>query len=679
MPPSKPHPRSAAAAQLAALLDEPLPPAPGIGPARRAQLAAKLGDDATTRDALSALPARLEVTTPVAGDQLAPGRAAFGFRAAAAPAPWGRRGQTLAGRVDARPVTLRWYRPPPRPWLERLSAGGPHHLIGELAAASDGGLVCDHPRAVPPDAPARRAVHTGLDAGAARHLAAVVAATLDAWPEGLDSLAPATRARLGLVSLRAALAVLHGLSDGCGETAFHRLVVEEWLAFRADLAAARAALDRPARPIAPPGRLEAALRRRLPFAPTASQDAVHALLRDDFAAGRRTTRLVNGDVGSGKTLVAARAACEVIEAGRQVAVLAPSEALAAQHARTLDGWLRPLGVETALVTGAVTRARRAPLAAALAGGDVHLAVGTHALLEPQVGFHDLGLVVVDEQHRFGVHQRLALAAKGRDPHLLLLTATPIPRSLARALEGTLAVARLDNRPGHGANVTTRAVAQDRTDEVVVRLVAAVEAGARAFWVCASIDGTEREPGALARRDALDEQLPGRVGLVTGRTAPDERAASLAAFTEGRRPLLVATTVVEVGIDVPDARIMVVEGAERMGLAQLHQLRGRVGRDGAEASCLLLHATPLAPGQHERLDLLRRCRDGLALAEADLRVRGAGETLGVRQSGSDVFRFLDTARDAPALAALGELTADGELDPRVFAGVQPTVTGGFAAG
>jgi ATP-dependent DNA helicase RecG len=677
--PSKPLAAETAAARLAALLDAPLPDHAAIGPTRRRRLAAKLGDDARRRDALLTLPGRIEATAPVAGDRLAPGPAAFRFSATAEPRPWSGRGTTLPGRVDEVPLTLRWYRAPPVPWLERLAAGGPHHLVGEIALGSDGAFICLHPRGVPADAPPRRPIHTGLDARTAAYLADVVAATLQAWPPDLDSLAPATRARLGVPSVRRALAVLHGLVDGCGATARRRLALEEWLAFRLDLAAARAALDREARPIAPAGRLEAALERRLPFTPTASQDAVHATLRAELAGDRRMTRLVNGDVGSGKTLVAARAVCDVIEAGRQAAVVAPSEALAAQHARTFDAWLRPLGVETALVTGALAPRRRRPLRDALARGDVQLAIGTHALLEPTIAFADLGLVVVDEQHRFGVHQRLTLTAKGRDAHLLLLTATPIPRSLARALDGTLAVSRLENRPGLGDNVVTRAVGRDRLEAVIDRLVAAVDEGARAFWVCPSIDGTEREPGAVARRDALERRRPGRVGIVTGRLPAETRAAAIEAFRTGERPILVATTVVEVGIDVPDASIIVIEGAERMGLAQLHQLRGRVGRGGQPASCLLLHDVPLSTAQHARLDLLRRCRDGLALAEADLEARGAGETLGVRQSGADGFRFLDLARDWRAFEALGDVAADGPLDPRVVVGRQPTVTGGLAAG
>jgi ATP-dependent DNA helicase RecG len=337
--------------------------------------------------------------------------------------------------------------------------------------------------------------------------------------------------------------------------------------------------------------------------------------------------------------------------------------------------LRPLGVETALVTGGLAAAPRRALMRALARGEVDVAVGTHALFEPHVAFADLGLVVVDEQHRFGVHQRLALGAKGTDPHVLLLTATPIPRSLALMLEGSVAVSRLANRPGTGANVVTRAVGRDRLDAVTARLLAAVDDGARAFWVCASIDGTDHEAGAAARHAALEAERPGRVGLVTGRLDAAERAAALGAFRTGERPLLVATTVVEVGIDVPDASIVVVEGAERLGLAQLHQLRGRVGRGGQPASCLLVHDVPLTPAGRARLDQLRRSHDGLELAEADLAARGAGELLGVRQSGAAAFRVLDLARDP---LTLPRLAADGPLDPRIVV-AHPTVTGGLAAG
>ncbi len=679
VPPSKPPAPSAAVAALAALLDAPLPAGDGIGPARRARLAAKLGDDARRRDAVLAVPARLEPTTPTPGAALAPGPAAFLFEPTAAPARRGGRGRVLAGRVDAVAVTLRWYRSPPGPWLERLASGGPHHLAGELVAEPDGRLSCVHPRAVPADAPPRRAIHPDLDGQTARHLSGVVAATLEAWPPELDSLGTANRRRLGLPTVRTALAVLHGLVDGCAATARRRLALEEWLAFRAELADARRALGRDARPLRVDGRLDAALRRRLPFRPTPSQDTLHAAIAADLASGRRMTRLVHGDVGSGKTLVAARALAAAVEAGRQAAVVAPSEALAAQHARTLDDWLRPLGVETALVVGGLDPARRAPLRRALARGEVDVAVGTHALLDAAVGFHDLALVVVDEQHRFGVHQRLALTAKGRDAHLLLLTATPIPRSLALVLDGTFAVSRLENRPGLGANVVTRAVARPRLEAVVARLLAAVDGGARAFWVCASIEGTDREPGAMARHAELVRRRPDRVALVTGRMDPPRRAAAIEAFRTGARPILVATTVVEVGIDVPDAAIVVIEGAERMGLAQLHQLRGRVGRGGQPASCLLVHDTPLTPRQHARLDLVRRCHDGLALAEADLAARGAGELLGVRQSGGSGFRFLDLGGDPPWLAELAALGADGALDPRLVMRLQPTVTGGLAAG
>jgi len=690
VPPSKPTAASPHAApfssppttaeKLAERLAEPLPDAAGIGPRRRARLAARIGPEMRRLDALHALPSRLDTTALTPGTGLRAGqRHSFLFEATGAPRPWGRRGRLLPGRVDATDVALRWHRAPANAWLARLARGGRHRLSGVLTTGQSGELVCDHPRAVAAETPERVPRQPGLDATTALHLRAVVAETLDAWPAELDSLAATTRARLGLPSLRDALAVLHGLVDGCTETARRRLALEEWLAFRRDLADAERALDRRIRPIRATGRLAAALRRRLPFTPTSAQDEVWAEIRADLGGGRRLMRLVHGDVGSGKTAVASFAACDAVELGRQVAVVAPSEALAAQHAQTLDGWLRPLGVETALVTGKLPPGRRDPLLQALARHQVNVAIGTHALLEPTVRFADLGLVVVDEQHRFGVHQRLTLAAKGRDAHLLLLTATPIPRSLALMLEGTLAVSRLANRPGLGANVTTRAVGRDQLPRVIDRLIAALDAGARAFWVCASIAGTEHEVGALARFRHLAERLPDRAALVTGRMAPVARDEAIAAFRAGSRPLLVATTVVEVGIDVPDASIIVVEGAEQFGLAQLHQLRGRVGRAGQEASCLLVHDVPLSAAQYDRLDLLRRCRDGLALAEADLVARGGGDVLGSRQSGAAALRFLDLARDGPVLAGWRSVTADGALDPRVFAPPQPTVTGGLVAG
>ncbi|MFW5835074.1 MAG: ATP-dependent DNA helicase RecG, partial [Pseudomonadota bacterium] len=503
------------------------------------------------------------------------------------------------------------------------------------------------------------------------------------WPVEADWLRAERRLALGLPTPAAALAVAHGLADGDVEAARERLAFDEWAAFRLELREARAALGYRARPIRSPGRLARALVGRLPFAPTASQEAAQAAIRHDLASGQRMRRLVNGDVGSGKTLVAALAMAEVIEAGRQVALMAPSEALAQQHAATLAGWLRPLGVEVALLVGGLPDAGRRDLAAALADGRVHAVVGTQALLEPTMGFHDLGLVVIDEQHRFGVRQRLALAAKGLDVHVLSLSATPIPRSLALALRGEIEVSRLDNRPGTGGNVVTRVLPATRSDEVVARLLAAIDRGERAFWVTASIDGTDHDAGAMARFAEFDAARPGAAGLLTARLDGAARQASLAAFRSGAKPLLVATTIIEVGIDVPDASIVVIEGAERFGLAQLHQLRGRVGRDGRPASCVLLYTPPLGEAQHRRLGLLRSCHDGLRLAEADLEWRGEGEVLGRRQAGVHGFRFVDWACHGPRLARLDEAdlaaAAGAPFDPRWLFPAQSTVAGGLVAG
>ncbi len=690
VPPSKPPtpldvPGTSRTGSLQARLATPLDALSGIGPRRALALRRAYGDDARLSDLLLALPRRIEhLVVRDLADPVPDQPVAFAFVADGPTRRFGGRGERLLGRSGDVAVELRWFRPSPFRLARRLAEGGPHLLFARVRVDADGMRAADHPQVLRQgDAGRSRARYAGLDGRLERVVAAQVAALVRAWPDAADWLDEATRARLDVPPTAAALAVLHGLVDGDAIAARRRLAVDEWAAFRLDLAAARITLGREARPVAVRGRLAAALARALPFHATPSQIEAHEAIRADLASGRRMRRLVNGDVGSGKTLVAALAAADTIEAGRQVALMAPSETLARQHAATLDGWLRPLGVEVGLLTGSVGAAARRSLHTALARGEVDLLVGTHALFEARVPFADLGLVVVDEQHRFGVRQRLALAAKGTDAHVLTLSATPIPRSLALALQGEIDVSRLANRPGTGGNVVTRAVPATRLDEVVARLAAAVDAGARAFWITASIEGTEHDAGALARHAALAELRPGSVALLTGRMAAAERERALDAFHSGRSPLLVATTVVEVGIDVPDASIVVIEAAERFGLAQLHQLRGRVGRGGQPASCVLLHAAPLAPSQRRRLDLLRRCHDGMVLAEADLRWRGEGDRLGVRQAGDAGFRFVDWAEDGAMLAGIDEPTiqaaATGSFDPRWLFRPQSTATGGLVAG
>ncbi|MEO1090686.1 MAG: DEAD/DEAH box helicase [Pseudomonadota bacterium] len=670
------NPKTGSTAPLATLMDEAVGPGNGLGAKRIEALATVFGKPPTTRDLLLWEPTALDDFTAVAGPSLIPGAAAaLWFRPTGSPRQVGRRAWRLDGTTDGRSVTLLWFRRPPAPLTERLATPGPHLLHGRLREDGTAGVLVDHPRLLPTALEGTAgARYRGIPAAHCRAVGNRIRALLAGWP---DHDEPVSATQLGLPTLPAALALLHGLVPGQRELARRRLALDEWAALRLDLAAARAARGRPARPIELNGRLARALAARLPFSATTSQEAAHQAIRSDLESGRRMTRLVNGDVGSGKTLVAALAIADVIEAGRQAALVAPSETLARQHAATLDGWLRPLGVDVVLLTGAVGDTARRPMLAALARGSAHVVVGTHAVLEPGVAFADLALVVVDEQQRFGVRQRLTLTAKGPDVHVLTLTATPIPRSLALALQGDVDVVRLDPRPGMGANVTTRAIGIDREAAVVDRLVTAVEQGTRAFWVCPSIDGIRNEPGANDRHRQLRQRLPGRCTLVTGRQRAAEQAAALDAFVAGDGGLLVATTVIEVGIDVPDATIMVIEGAERFGLAQLHQLRGRVGRAGQPASCVLLHGTPLAADGRRRLDVLRRCHDGMVLAETDLAWRGPGDSLGLRQSGATGFRFVDLATDA---AWLAEIDPSAEAyDPRWLFPAQPTGTGGLVAG
>jgi len=366
-------------------------------------------------------------------------------------------------------------------------------------------------------------------------------------------------------------------------------------------------------------------------------------------------RLVQGDVGSGKTVVAALAALRAVEHGAQAAVMAPTELLAEQHARNFLGWLEPLGVRVGLLTGRLTGRTRAALLHDLSSGAVQVAVGTHALFQEGVSFARLALVIVDEQHRFGVHQRVQLREKGladgRYPHQLVMTATPIPRTLAMTAYADLDVSVIDELPPGRTPVRTVVLPDTRRDEVVARIDAACRSGRRAYWVCPLIDESDvvRHQSAEETAAALAAALPGvRIGLVHGRMPGARKDAVMAAFKEGRLDLLVATTVIEVGVDVPEASLMIIENAERMGLAQLHQLRGRVGRGAQESTCVLLFAAPLTPIARERLGVLRDTNDGFEVARRDLELRGPGELLGTRQTGLMQLRVADLVRDADLL-------------------------------
>ena len=480
-----------------------------------------------------------------------------------------------------------------------------------------------------------------------------------------DWLPPELLDDLGLPALAAALAYVHRPPPGADlaplaagrHPAQRRLAFEELLAHQMSLRLLRREIraDR-AWPLAVPGSLARRFRDALPFSLTAAQERVLVEITADMRAPSPMLRLVQGDVGSGKTVVAALAALTAVEAGFQAVLMAPTELLAEQHYQNFERWLRPLGLPVALLSGKLTgRARQTVLNAIAAGGEVPVVIGTHALFQEGVRFGRLALVIIDEQHRFGVHQRMALRdkgmAEGRFPHQLIMTATPIPRTLAMTAYADLDVSAIDELPPGRTPVKTVALPESRRDEVVARIETACGAGRQAYWVCPLIEESEEleYQAAAATHAALVVALPSlRIGLAHGRLTPTRREAVMAAFKRGELHVLVATTVIEVGVDVPNASLMVIENAERMGLAQLHQLRGRVGRGAAESSCLLLYRAPLSPLARTRLDVLRATNDGFEVSRRDLELRGPGEVLGTRQTGLMQMKVAELVRDADLL-------------------------------
>jgi ATP-dependent DNA helicase RecG len=403
--------------------------------------------------------------------------------------------------------------------------------------------------------------------------------------------------------------------------------------------------------------------KALPFRLTAAQERVVADILADVAQPHPMMRLIQGDVGSGKTVVAAIACIKAIACGVQAAIMAPTEILAEQHWRSFGDWFRPLGIEPAWLSGSQRAAARRASLESIASGAAQLVVGTHALFQEGVDFKRLGLVVIDEQHRFGVHQRVALRDKGVSadghPHQLVMTATPIPRTLAMAAYADLDTSVIDELPPGRQPVSTVAVPQARRDEVVDRVRSACASGQQAYWVCPLIEESEvlDHQAAEASFQMLTAALPDlRVGLVHGRMRASEKERGMQAFKEGLIQLLVATTVIEVGVDVPNASLMIIENAERMGLSQMHQLRGRVGRGAAQSHCVLLYKAPLGRIAKERLTVLRDTNDGFVVAQRDLELRGPGELLGTKQTGLPEYRIADLVRDAELLPQV-QITAE----------------------
>jgi ATP-dependent DNA helicase RecG len=553
-----------------------------------------------------------------------------------------------------------------------LARGARIRCFGEVRRGP-AGLEIVHPeyRRVDPLAPTQPEEHLtpiypGTEGVTQGRLRMLVGLALDQTGAGdiEDWLPPSLLADSQLPSLRDALSYVHrppadapvDLLLSGRHPAQRRLAFEELLAHQLSLKLLRRRIQSdPGWPLTSSGTLKASLLAALPFQLTQGQQRALLEIERDLEEGKPMLRLVQGDVGCGKTLVAALAAARAVQTGRQVALMAPTELLADQHAQNFRRWFEPLNVAVALLTGRQTGKARSAVMTGIREGHAPIVVGTHALFQESVEFSALALVIVDEQHRFGVHQRLSLrekgAAAGRQPHQLIMTATPIPRTLAMTAYADLDVSVIDELPPGRTPVKTVVLAEGRRDEVVLRIHTACLEGRQAYWVCPLIDESEEMPYQAAEETAaaLAAALPDlSVGLVHGRMPPSAKEGTMRRFKEGKIQLLVATTVIEVGVDVPNATLMVIENAERMGLAQLHQLRGRVGRGQHASSCLLLYRSPLSSLARQRLAVMRDTNDGFEVARRDLELRGPGELLGTRQTGLAQMRVADLLRDADML-------------------------------
>lgn len=486
----------------------------------------------------------------------------------------------------------------------------------------------------------REAIYPCSEGITSKRIAALAAQAIERAPELPEWIEPSLKAQKDWPDWRAAIARIH--ADPADAKARERLAYDEVFANQLALLLVRGeARAKRGRPLAGDGRLRDKL--KLPYAPTGAQSRTIAEIEGDMAQTQPMLRMLQGDVGSGKTLVATMALLIAAEAGAQGALLAPTEILARQHYETLSRTLAPLGVNVAILTGRDKGKAREATLMGLAAGEIDILIGTHAIFQEGVTYRDLGLVVVDEQHRFGVAQRMMLQAKAeRPPHLLVMTATPIPRTLTLAQYGEMDVSRLDEMPPGRQPIETSVISEERLGEVVGGLGRHLANGGQAYWVCPLVEESEKSDlaAAEARAAELQAHFGDKVGLIHGRMKGPEKDAVMARFSAGELGVLVATTVIEVGVDVPNATLIVIEHADRFGLAQLHQLRGRVGRGGGRSVCVLLRGNHLSETARARLALMRESNDGFRIAEEDLRLRGAGELLGTRQSGDMQFRLAE---------------------------------------
>jgi len=567
-------------------------------------------------------------------------------------------------------LTLRFFNFYPSQ-LKQLAAGARVRAFGEIRHGFSGPEMV-HPKyrllhGIAPVAQALTPVYpttAGLRQDDLRRLIARALADCDLE----DTLSPALLEQLKLPYFREAVLLLHNPSPQVPQAALQERRHPAWRRVKFDELLAqqlsmrlhyqrRKSAGAPA--LRPRGRLAQALLARLPFKLTAAQNRALAEIRHDLAQPYPMQRLLQGDVGSGKTVVAVLAALQCVENGRQVGIMAPTEILAEQHHRKLREWVGGLGVATAWLSGSLTAREKREQLARVAAGETAIVVGTHALIQEDVRFHDLGLAIIDEQHRFGVRQRLQLrmkgarANKGAQPHQLMMSATPIPRTLAMSYCADLDVSVIDEKPPGRGPVTTRLFLDTRRGEVIRRVRDACVDGGQAYWVCPLIEDSEalQLKTALETYDKVRQTFPElKVGLAHGRLKGEDKARVMDAFKAGAIQLLVATTVIGVGVDAPNATLMVIENAERIGLAQLHQLRGRIGRGAEECDCILLYQEPLTDTARERLKIIYEQRDGFEIARQDLRLRGPGELLGARQSGEPLLRFADLDADLDLLEA-----------------------------
>ncbi len=540
-------------------------------------------------------------------------------------------------------------------WLERTFKLGESIIASGLVDDYRGGRQITHPDHVvsadkDDELPEVEPVYPMTANLTGKALRKFMAAALEKLPDLGEWADPHLMEQRGWPGYQQALEALHRPTAYDPE-AFHlareRLAYDEALAREVAMGQARLARDRRASPIIPKAiNVERTIIDALPFKPTHGQTAAFAEVSNDLARVIPMRRMIQGDVGSGKTLIAALAAAQVAAANKLTAVMSPTEVLARQQAEAFGRFLAPAGIRAAAMTGKDKPAERRATLEQLRAGNLAVISGTQALYQSDVDLPELGLIVIDEQHRFGVADRLRLTSKGQSPHMLVMSATPIPRTLAMAFYGDLDVSIVADKPAGRQEVATAAIPDTRTEEVMAAVSRAVRRGERAFWICPAVDSEDAgDASAEARRSILKATLREPVGIIHGRMSPVDRDTALEAFRAGDIRVLVATTVIEVGVDVPEATIIVIERADKFGLAQLHQLRGRVGRGEKPSSCLLLYRAPLTDAGKERLDILRNTSDGFEIAEADFRLRGAGDLLGLKQSGAPEFRALDLAEHA----------------------------------